>query len=124
MPYGLAMTYHMRAKKMTMLQPENQRLKWLEAQDTADRAMWVELYRNGSDTLGVVIQNVMQHRDAHWSSQVINLAAAPAQPSHQSPSKVTAADAQEITISGKQCYFSMKDTTTICKDFNAGMSRW
>ena len=59
MPFGLAMKYHMRAKKMTMLQPENQRLKWLEAQDTADRAMWVELYRNGTDTLGVVIQNVM-----------------------------------------------------------------
>ena len=109
----------MRAKKMTMVQPGSQKLKWLETQDTADRGMWVESYRNGSDTLGVVIQNTMYHRDAHWSSQAV-APIAQAQPSHQSPSNVTAADAQEITISGKQCYLSMKDTTTICKNFNAG----
>ena len=81
--------------------------------------MWVELYRNSLDTLGVVIQNTMHHRDAHWSSQAV-VPIAQAQPNRQSSSKVTAADAQEVTISGKQCYLSMKDTTTICTTFNVG----
>ena len=41
-------------------------LEWILSRDEADRAVWVDKYRNGADTLGEVIAQVMVMREAMW----------------------------------------------------------
>ena len=43
-------------------------LAWLEYQDIQERAQWVPAFRDSDKTLGTVIKEIMQQRDAHWSA--------------------------------------------------------
>ena len=47
--------------------PEQARLGWLEKIDTEERGLWVSSFRDSNLTLGTVIAQVMQKRDAHWA---------------------------------------------------------
>ncbi|CAJ1459720.1 unnamed protein product [Effrenium voratum] len=49
-------------------------LTWLEQQDTQERALWVQVYRQSQRPLGDIIKEVMQQRDAHWMTEKLRLA--------------------------------------------------
>ena len=50
--------------------PRNMQLSWLEAKDSAERAAWVDVFReSNSITLGKAIARVFTERDAHWDWQ-------------------------------------------------------
>ena len=57
--------YLFRASRTAMQLPESARLAWLEERDIAERAVWVSMFRDGDETLGHIVQTVMEKRSAH-----------------------------------------------------------
>ena len=66
-PLDLLQAYFWRARRTSQCVPEQARLGWLERLDTEERGLWVSGFRDSDLTLGVVIAQVMQKRDAHWA---------------------------------------------------------
>ncbi|CAE7784750.1 unnamed protein product, partial [Symbiodinium sp. KB8] len=89
-PLDVVMEYFYRAKRsVAQLQPAK-RLQWLQHRDHEERAVWVSKFRESTKTLGQVVREVMNLRDAHWiPSQAVP--AAPAGPDmlQTPPSKTT-----------------------------------
>ena len=65
-PLDVVMEYFYRAKRsVSQIQPQK-RLAWLQHRDTEERAVWVSKFRESTKTLGSVVREVMNLRDAHW----------------------------------------------------------
>jgi len=73
-PWDVLQSYHFRASRAVMSVPEASRLTWLEERDVADRSAWVSQYREGDETLGQVVQAVMEKRGAHWDAPIQSMA--------------------------------------------------
>ncbi len=65
-PLDVVMAYWWRAHAAAHRIPAPQRLAWLESRDCAERAVWVTEFRDSDRSLGLVIRDTMQRRDAHW----------------------------------------------------------
>ena len=84
-PLDVVMEYFYRAKRSaSQIQPQK-RLAWLQHRDTEERAVWVSKFRESTKTLGSVVREVMNLRDAHWipvqaSASGEALSASPAKP--------------------------------------------
>ncbi len=65
-PLDVVMAHWWRAHAASHRIPASQRLAWLETRDTAERAVWVTEFRGSDRSLGLVIKDTMQRRDAHW----------------------------------------------------------
>ena len=65
-PLDIVMAYYHRALKVVEGVPYPSRMAYIQRLDTEDRAEWVKVFREGNFTLGQVIQQIMQKRDAHW----------------------------------------------------------
>ena len=66
-PLDTVLAYYYRAKRCTLSLPPSRRLAWLQAKDTEERSEWVTRFRESTDSLGLVIKQVMEARDAHWT---------------------------------------------------------
>ena len=71
-PWDVLQAYHFRATRTVALLPEASRLAWLEQRDVSERAVWVSQFREGEETLGQVVQSVMEKRGAHWDAPMLN----------------------------------------------------
>jgi len=88
-PWDVLQSYHFRAARTAMLVPEASRLAWLEERDIAERSAWVSQYREGDETLGQVVQAVMEKRGAHWDAPIQSMAPQPNTPAQpQQPREV------------------------------------
>ena len=67
-PWDVLQAYHFRAVRCVQAIPEAQRMAWLERFDMAERAVWVSQFREGTETIGQVVQGVMDRRGAHWEA--------------------------------------------------------
>ncbi len=65
-PLDVVMAYWWRAHAAAHRIPAPQRLARLESRDCAERAVWVTDFRDSDRSLGFVIRDTMQRRDAHW----------------------------------------------------------
>jgi len=79
-PWDVLQLYHFRASRAVMSVPEVSRLTWLEERDIAERSAWVARYREGDETLGQVVQAVMEKSGAHWDAPSQNMAPRPSTP--------------------------------------------
>ena len=86
-PWDVLQSYYFRASRSAMLVPEASRLQWLEERDIAERSVWVSQFREGDESLGQVVQSVMDKRGAHWDTPIQTMMgrAAPAFPPQQPP---------------------------------------
>ena len=133
-PLDVVMEYFYRAKRsVAQLQPAK-RLQWLQHRDLEERAVWVSKFRESTKTLGQVVREVMNLRDAHWiPSQAVP--AAPAGPDmvQTPPSKTTnlgggtppppnkpSSFQLGSPVNGKQVAKVMKDGKHLCQDFQTG----
>ena len=46
--------------------PAHKRLDWLQQRDSEERAVWVAKFRESTKTLGQVVREVFNLRDARW----------------------------------------------------------
>ena len=145
-PWDVLQSYYFRASRSVMSVPEASRLTWLEERDIADRSAWVSQYREGDETLGQVVQSVMEKRGAHWDTPIQSMAVRPEtsyQPQHygaaQTPTKQkrgqqkgqgkktfqkeqksppTANSPKKMTPGTVAS--ALRDGTFLCQDFNKG----
>ena len=71
-PWDVLQAYYFRASRSVMFVPEATRLAWLEGRDIAERAIWVSRFREGDESLGLVVQAVMEKRGAHWDAPILH----------------------------------------------------
>jgi hypothetical protein len=90
-PWDVLQSYYFRASRSAMLVPEVSRLQWLEERDIAERSVWVSQFREGDESLGQVVQAVMDKRGAHWDTPIQTMMgrAASAFPPQHSPRQDT-----------------------------------
>ena len=62
------MKYFARAKRVTMQLPPAKRLGWLQNKDTEERSEWVSKFRESTRTLGAVVKETYEARNAHWAT--------------------------------------------------------
>jgi hypothetical protein len=85
-PWDTLEAYYFRAVRAAQDVPEARRADWLERMDVAERAVWVSQFREGSQSIGQVIQDVYTKRDAHWEvSPVVQESATSGGNAHASP---------------------------------------
>ena len=63
-PLDLLNSYHWRARRASLDVPYHARLAWLERLDTEEGSIWVFSFRDSTMTLGTVIHQTMQKREA------------------------------------------------------------
>ena len=129
-PLDVVMETFYRAKRSaSQIQPQK-RLAWLQHRDTEERAAWVSKFRESTKTLGAVVREVMNLRDAHWIPVLANasgeaLSASPAKPS--APAGGTPTPTPKVSsfqlgrsVNGKKVAKVMKDGKRLCQDFQEG----
>ncbi|CAE7396468.1 unnamed protein product [Symbiodinium sp. CCMP2592] len=84
-PLDVLMEYFHRAKRSVSQVQGPKKLSWLQHKDTEERAVWVSKFRESTKTLGAVVREVLDLRDAHWipvqaGSASEALSASPAKP--------------------------------------------
>ena len=65
-PLDILLKYWQRAEKLRKSLPESNRIHVIEHLDRTERAEWAQRFANKGDTLGRIILQVYQERDAHW----------------------------------------------------------
>eukprot|EP00435_Cladocopium_sp_Y103_P025354 s2906_g6.t1 len=65
-PLDILLKYHSRAKRVVMQLAPGKRLSWLQTKDIEERSEWVSKYRESTRTLGTIIKETYEARDAHW----------------------------------------------------------
>lgn len=145
-PWYIMQAYLFRASRTAMQLPESARLVWLEERDVAERAVWVSMFRDGEETLGHIVQTVMEKRSAHWDTPILTAlthkTSLPSPPVHaQQPRSPQASKRQKGSPqkgAGKKPAFppqppptpakptpgtlatTLRDGTVLCPDFNKG----
>ena len=65
-PLDILFKYHARAKRAVAGLHPTKRLGWLQARDQEERAEWVSRYRESTLSLGTIVKETYEARDAHW----------------------------------------------------------
>ena len=66
-PLDILMRYFYRVQNRAVsFQPYHAAMPWIQRKDEAERTVWVDRYRNTSETLGEVILHTMTTREAMW----------------------------------------------------------
>lgn len=84
-PLDVVLKYHGRAQNRAAQLPSHMALPWVRERDVAERTMWIEQHRATQKTLGVIIQETYERREAQWDL--------PPPPTQAVPPKVTDKDA-------------------------------
>ena len=128
-PLDILMAYYLRAKRTSQQLPPAKRLAWLQARDAEERAEWVAKYRESTLTLGQVVKEVFNMRDAHWipASHVVlpDAALKVLSPtgSDKPPALGPSSFALGKSVNGKKVAKIMKDGTKLCAGFQQGQCK-
>ena len=117
-PMDVVLKYLWRARQYVGRLPAGLRLRSLTYLDSTERGEWSSRFNTGAKSLGELVANVYQERDAHWSAP----AERPAEPASAPPSPKRKAAAVTEPPSGT-AYASartLKDGTALCEAWNKG----
>ena len=65
-PLDIVMKYYFRVKKFSEAVPYSQALAQTRKRDESERELWIEVYRGGDQSLGCVIRQIYNQREAIW----------------------------------------------------------
>ena len=136
-PWDILQSYYFRACRQAALIPYRDRLVWLERADTSERAVWVSTFREGTSSIGRIVQTAFDQRGAHWNPPPTPPAASttvvPEDPSKEKEPKTAnkrkkwgsnGSPQEQNGGAGKQPPGSLakklRDGTILCPDFNKG----
>ena len=127
-PLDVCMSYWFRAKRTCYQVPSSKRMAWLQARDQEERAEWTSRFRESTLTLGGIMKEVFQARDAHWIPPVgseppggsgagmLGVPSTKPTSTPLPPSKFVAGK----MVNGKRVAKVMKDGTILCQNFQRG----
>ena len=124
-PLDVVLRYHGRAQNRAAQLPAHMALDWVRERDVAERTMWIEQHRATQKTLGVVIQETYERREAQWDLPVFTAQPAPArQLERETPGRASQAGAQEDSRKDKlqpgTWAKKLRDGTELCLKWNQG----
>lgn len=128
-PLDILMAYYLRAKRTSQQLPPAKRLAWLQARDAEERAEWVAKYRESTLTLGQVVKEVFNMRDAHWipapHAAMPDAALKVLSPtgSDKLPALGPSSFALGKPVNGQKVAKIMKDGTKLCAGFQQGQCK-
>jgi hypothetical protein len=65
-PWDVLLQYFYRVQEKAKAVPAHKALEWVSTRDLAERTAWVDRFRNGNKTLGQVVEEVLDMREAMW----------------------------------------------------------
>ena len=65
-PLDVLWRYYHRVCDRASRLPYGEALEWVRSHDESERALWVDLFRNSQDSLGMVVQRSLLVREAMW----------------------------------------------------------
>ena len=65
-PLDVLMRYYYRVRDRAYALPHFKALAWVQRKDEAERTVWVDRFRNTTESLGEIIQYTMQTREVMW----------------------------------------------------------
>ena len=65
-PLDVLMRYYFRVRDRAHSLQYHMAPGWIQRRDEAERTVWVDRFRNSTDTLGEIIQHTLQTREAMW----------------------------------------------------------
>ena len=126
------MAHRYRASRVIQSLPAGNRFSVLTHLCSEERALWVTRFRKGTQTLGEVIQEVMQLRDARWTGGPkiphVNLAVLPGgqagagAPGAKTEGQGAALSPTKLQKPGRPCLSELPDKTKLCDKFNKGQA--
>ena len=109
-PLDVALKYYFRVKRFAESCPYMRALSLVTSKDQAEREAWIDLYRGSTDTLGMVIKQAYQQREAVWQ---------PPEP----PAQGNQGNGNETPQKRKRASGGDQDQETPAKDKGTGKSK-
>ena len=60
------MRYYYRVQDRAYSLQYHMALGWIQRKDEAERTVWIDRFRNSTESLGEIIQHTLQTREAMW----------------------------------------------------------
>jgi hypothetical protein len=127
-PLDVLMRYYFRVQDRAHSLQYHMALSWIQRKDEAERTVWVDRFRNSTETLGEIIQHTLQTREAMWElpTPEVRYQKTPggAKPDlKRKGAPLTApksAGARPAGSQGKKRAETTRDGTRLCRGFNQG----
>jgi hypothetical protein len=123
-PLDVVLRYHARAQNRAAACAGGDALAWLQSRDEEERQIWVEVHRASKKSLGKIIVEVMDKREAMWS---LPIAYPPRQPREQvqqapkAPATGSPVKAPQWALPGAGKFApALKSGEQICATYNMG----
>ena len=124
-PLDTIMRYYFRAARVAYLLPQARALEWIQRHDETERGIWVDKFRNSSESLGAIIHATFERREAMWEPPEGNVKPPP--PVKEAPGAAAAAAAEtpvkkavDVSKPPAQVAQLLKDGSKLCGAFNKG----
>ena len=129
-PLDIVMKYHFRVQSKAAKMPFSAALTWVTSRDLSDREVWVDKFRNGTETLGEVILATTAAREAMWELPApmpqADRRAPPQQPRKDQPRREERPNGQLPVLKpntdkpkSKTWAKKLKDGSVICNKYSA-----
>ena len=118
-PMDILLKYWQRAEKLRKSLPESNRIHVIEHLDRTERAEWAQRFANKGDTLGRIILQVYQERDAHWLAPP-PMAAPSSTVRSASMASMAPPEPSRPAASGGKMAQALRDGKPLCKNWQNG----
>eukprot|EP00435_Cladocopium_sp_Y103_P072343 s416_g40.t1 len=115
-PLDILLKYHSRAKRVVMQLAPGKRLSWLQTKDLEERSEWVSKYQESTRTLGAIVKETYEARDAHW----VVVASTEMMAQSSAPDSASSHFQLDQKVNGKVVAKTMRDGTALCPAFQQG----
>ena len=127
-PLDVVMRYYFRPQDRANALPHFKALAWVQRKDEAERTVWVDRFRNTTESLGEIIQHTMQTREVMWELPPPDPRPAPDAPpgggkgkgKKGKPSLELASKAPPAVPPRGKRADALRDGTKLCFKFNQG----
>ena len=121
-PLDVVLKYHGRAQARAAQLPGYLALPWVRERDIAERTMWIELHRATKKSLGEIIKEVYERREAQWDLpiDVPNSKKRETTPERVKPTPEKRKEPQDKPKKAGEFADQLKDGSQICLKWNKG----
>ena len=126
-PLDVLMCYYYRVQDRAHSLQYHMALSWIQRKDEAERTVWVDRFRNSTESLGEIIQHTLQTREAMWVLPTPEVrqtktpgGARPEPKRKPTPGAGAKAKAQPEKPQSRKRAGTLREGTRLCRGFNQG----
>jgi hypothetical protein len=124
-PLDVLMRYYYRVQDRAFSLPYHMALGWIQRKDEAERTVWIDRFRNSTESLGEIILHTLQTREAMWELPAPEVRMAKpsvgARPELKRKGIPTASSkTKQDKPQGRKRAEATRDGAKLCRGFNQG----